>query len=358
VFLSSFQGFLMDRKPLYFRFAKKRLATAHLFCLATSLLLLGSLTIGCASVNAQPSTIPIQNPTQTPNEFENNTVYIGIWLVNIYSYNYLTGSYVLDFYLYFFWVDPNINGTDWYLMNGYTVNPATTVLVDQNLTGPVKYTIYRVTAQFSSTPDASNFPFDKIELGVSVELLTHGYATELKWLENQTGIDPIFQNPGWVTTDLQLTVSNHEYPLDVTLPQAEMTITQQRQQSTIIVQYLFPPLIFSIVSAFSFLFSLKDMSAVSLRIGLNSSMLVTTLLFNYAVNSNFPQSSSTIVLYTVFMTAVLTFMVLNLLVTVFGLVRWSRFKNAVEIQRINRLGFIATIGVPLLIFVVLILLRG
>ncbi len=289
-------------------------------------------------------------------EYENNKVYLGVWLNNIYNYQYIAGSYNLDMFLYFFWVDPNITTVDWYLMNGYPVNPATTVLISSDLTGEVKYEIYRITATCSVTPDATEFPFDSIKLAVAIELLTHGYDTELVWLENETGLDPAFANAGWVTTNLELTTSEHVYPLDAQLPRAEMVVTQRRQRLLADVQSLIPPAIFAIVSAFSFLFNLRDATAVGLRLGLNTSMLVTTLLFNFAVSATIPPAS-TISVYTLFMLAILIFMVMNLIVTITGFVEWFYYKNEVQTRKTNRWGFVLSTIVPILFFIVLYFLR-
>jgi hypothetical protein len=289
--------------------------------------------------------------------FESNNVYIGILVNNIYSYQYTAGTYTLDLFLYFFWTDPNISTVDWYLINGYPVNPATTVLVSSNLTGEVKYEIYRITAACSTTPDAKDFPFDSIKLTIAIELLTRGYNMELVWLENETGLDIGFINAGWVTTDLDLTTSIHNYPLNAALPRAEMTITQERQLIMSNIQGLIPPTIFAIVSAFSFLFALRDASSVGLRLGLNTSMLVTTLLFNFTVGSAIPPSSS-ITLYSLFIVSILLFIVLNLIVTVTGFVQWFYYKNEAQTKTTNRLGFILSILIPCVFFILLFFLRG
>ncbi len=314
-------------------------------------------------VNASPS-VPLVDEPDLPlaqreipeAEYENNTVYIGLWLNNIYSYQYLSGSYTLDIYLYFFWVDPNIETIDWYLMNGYPVNPATTVLVSSDLTGDVKYEIYRITGAFSSPPDASDFPFDTIELVVAVELLTHGYNIQLVWLENETGIDPGFENSRWVTTDIELSVATHSYPLDVELPRAEMVVTQQRQRAATSIQSFITPIIFSIVSGFSFLFNLKDAGSVGLRLGLNTSMLVTTLLFNFSISATIPPASS-LTIYSLFMLSTLVFMVMNLIVTIVGFVLWFFYKNEALTRRANRWGFILSLLVPVIFFVIFYLFR-
>jgi hypothetical protein len=302
--------------------------------------------------------VPNQPQTQI-NEvnFENNTVYMGIWLNNIYSYDYKAGSYTLDMYLYFFWVNPNITSIDWYLMNGYPVNPATTLLVSSNLTTEVKNEIYRITAACSNTPDASDFPFDSIKIVVAVELITQGQNLEIAWLENETGIDPGFMNAGWVTTNVKLTTSNHVYPLGVELPRAEMVITQQRQRPSTSLQNFVPPAVFAIVSVFSFLFSLKEASAVGLRLGLNTSMLVTTLLFNFTISTVIPPAS-TITIYSLVILSILIFIVMNLMVTIIGFVQWFYYKNERQTKRTNRWGFILSISVPIVFFVILYFLRN
>ncbi|MCW4025435.1 MAG: hypothetical protein NWF01_10450 [Candidatus Bathyarchaeota archaeon] len=301
-----------------------------------------------------------QQPDQTSiNEvdFENNTVYIGIWLNNIYRYEYTAGAYIIDFYLYFFWIDQNIETIEWYLLNGYPVNPATTVLVNSNLTGEVKYEIYRITAACSITPDAKDFPFDSIELAIVIEILTHGQNIDFVWLENETGVDPNFVNAGWVTTNIDLTTSNHVYPLDAELPRAEMVVSQQRQLVISSIQGLIPPLIFAVLSAFSFLFNLKDASSVGLRLGLNTSMLVTTLLFNFTIASSVPPSS-TITLYGLFIISVLIFTVMNLIVTIAGYVQWFYYKNEQQTKATNRWGFLFSLIVPVVFFLLLYFFRG
>jgi hypothetical protein len=297
-----------------------------------------------------------QQPQVTNVTFENDTVYLGVWLNNIYSYDYRTGAYTIDMYLYFFWVNPNLTTADWYLMNGYPVNPATTGLVSSNLTSEVKYEIYRITAACSVTPNANDYPFDKIKLVVAIELLTQGYNMQLSWLDNQTGIDPGFVNAGWRTTDLNLTTSIHVYPLDAELPRAELVVTQERQRMVTSIQTLIVPLIFAVVSAFSFLFPLKDASSVGLRLGLNTSMLVTTLLFNFAASALIPPSS-TVTIYALVVTSILIFMVMNLLVTIVGFVHWFYYKNEPRTKITNRWGLIFSVTVPIVFFIVLYFLR-
>ncbi len=323
----------------------------------------GLLVSPSAAEASDKSTVETANVTMqsedTPVQYENGTVYIGVWLIDVYNFQYQTGDYTFDFYLYFFWADPNPNITqiDWQLVNGYPVTPTSVVLIDRNLTGQVKHEIYRVTAHCNTPPDASDYPFDTIKLKLIIDLLTRGYYNNVAWLENQTGIAPEFKNAGWTTISLGLTVSQQDYPLGVEVPRAEMLITQQRQRPLSSFQSFIPPLIFGIVSTFSFLFSLREMAAVGLRIGLNTSMLVTTLLFAFTAGSAVPPSS-TMTIYSLFLLSVLIFMVINVNVTIVGIVAWGRYKNESLVKRINRWGFVLALSLPVILFVFVYFLRN
>ena len=88
---------------------------------------------------------------QVPNiQYENHTVYVSLWLINVYSFDYKTGSYTFDFYVFFFWSDPNIQTANWYLMNGYPSYPGAKLLVASNYTDQVKYEFYRVRADLNT----------------------------------------------------------------------------------------------------------------------------------------------------------------------------------------------------------------
>jgi hypothetical protein len=281
-----------------------------------------------------------------------DTVFIGVWLLNMFDFQYKSGSYTMDMYTYFFWSNPNITNIDWYFSNGYPINPTAVTLVANTTSGDFKVQIYRATARLNYSPDAANYPFDHINVTISIDLLTHGNNVAFQWLTNQTGVDPQFTNSGWKTDSIQLSTSLHPYPIGVQVPRAEMVINQERQRTATSFSPFFPPAIFSLVCAVSFLFSLKEMSSVGLRIGLNTSMLVTTLLFSFGASSDIPPSPY-IVLYTIYLLCVLIFMVCNLIVTIIGVVGWVKFKDEKRTSIANRLGFLISVIVPVTIFLLL-----
>lgn len=278
-----------------------------------------------------------------------NTVNIGVWLINMFGYKYTSGDYIADMYVYFYWTNPNITTIDWHFANGYPVTPTSVTLVGNITNGNLKGEVYRATANLNSPPDASDFPFDKINVTVAINLVTHGNNLTLTWMSNQTGIDSKFANPGWRTISVSLESSINDYPLGVVVPKATMVLTQERQRPTQSFSPFIPPMFFALVSAVSFLFSLKEMAAVGLRIGLNTSMLVTTLLFSFGIGNSIPPAS-TIVLYTIFLVSILLFMVSNLIVTIVGVVGWIKYKDERRTTLANKLGFLISIIVPLVVF--------
>ena len=308
------------------------------------------------------------NPAQTDNlesrllsqlqglDFGNHTIYVGVMVIHIYNYQYTTGTYTLDLYSYFFWTDPNIATANWYLTNGYPINSGSKILVTSNYSGAIKYEFYRTTAIFNTPPDAKDFPFDQITLNITFELINPGYYVNLAWLQNQTGVDSNFINPIWKTTNIALSSEAHPYTLGVVAPTAEMSITQERVKQSSAIASLFPPLVFCIVSAISFLFSLKDPPSVGLRLGLNSSMLITTILFELSISNSIPPSTSLSV-FGLFTISVIIFLALNLVVTIAGFAYFVKFKDVNKTMRINRWGCLFSIIIPILLFTVLYLLR-
>ena len=309
------------------------------------------------NIYAAAQTAPELSQSQFPSlPNENHTVYIALWLINIYSFSYQTGSYTFDFYVVFFWTDPNVSTADWYLMNGYPTFPGAKMLVASDYNSTVKYEAYRVRANLNTPIEGKNYPFDKIKLDIAVELLTVGYNLSLVWIPVDTGISSGFENVGWTRPTFELTNSTSQYPLGVVSPRADMYIEEERNTYGAFVETIVPPLIFCIVSAVSFLFRMHENNAFSLRVGITTSMLITAVLFNIAQQNNLPPLTS-LTFYDVYIDAVISFLAISLIVNILGYVEWMRNADKKRVNELNRWGFIAAAVIPILIFVALFLLR-
>ncbi len=342
----------------YFR-SRKILFACAIFVIFSSLLSANFFpSISSAQSATNPITSsPLQPQTIIPNvESPSNKIYVGIWINNIFDFRYSTGDSTLDLYLYFFWTNSNLTTIDWHFVNGYAVNPNSITLISDNSTSGVRYQIYRATAHFSTEPDARDYPFDHINITVIFDVNPHGNAVGLQWLNNQTGVDPNFENSGWQTTSIELLSSSYFYPLEITVPRAEMVITQARHDIMDSLQPFMAPIVFAFVCACSFFFNLKDKESVATRLGLITSMLVTLLLFDFTQENEIP-FSPTVDLYSVFIVTVLLFMTINLLVTIFGAYKWVKRGDEKMVSRINRWGLLTSIVVPIFVFFVVFGLR-
>lgn len=348
--------FLLARVFMFYVREKSRRKSKTL---TVALILLISVCC-CGFLSFLPSHAQTTSPSQAqpvPNlPYADNKVFVGIWVLNIFDYEYTTNDYTLDMFIYFFWTNQNLTSIDWLFVNGYPITPSSVTLLSSNNASAVRYQIYRATAHLNSPPDASNYPFDKINLTISIVMLPHGNNVGFYWINNSTGVDPTFLNPGWKTDSIVLSTTQHSYPLGVVAPNAEMAIIQERQKVGSSIAPFVPPLIFSLVCAIAFMFGLSSGRAVVVRLSLITSMLVTTLLFDFSIVGSIPPSS-TIVLYTIFLLAVLIFMVSSLIVTITGSVDWAKRKDEKRIKRFNQLGLLISISVSVLFFVVLLLAR-
>ena len=246
--------------------------------------------------------------TEVPNiQYQNRTVYIALWLINIYSFDFKSGSYTFDFYVRFFWIDPHVHKADWYLMNGYPAYPGAKLLVSSSYNTSVKWELYRVRASLNNPPEAKDFPFDQVKLPISIELLTDASQISMTWLQNATGISSSFQNVGWTTPMFALTTSTADSSVGVNSPRADMIVIQNRNLYGAIVQTIFPGLIFCIIALVCFLFPMHEGTAFSLRVGINTSMLITAVLYNIAVQNNIPPLTR-VTFYDVFIDSVISFL--------------------------------------------------
>lgn len=303
---------------------------------------------------AGPDAIPLDPSRDIV--MQNNTVSVGIHLIDMYNFEYQTGRYTYDMYVFFFWTDPDIPTADWYLRNGYPTYPGAKLLVDQNKNGSIRWELYRVRATLTAPIEPTDYPFDRVTLPVSLELLTHNYNTTLVWMARDTGIDPGFTNVGWSRPEYTLNTSVSRYPLGMSSPRADMIIVMDRNPFGAFMKTIFPPLIFCFVAAVCFLFRMNEASAFTLRVGITTSMLVSAVLFNFAEQSAIPPISQ-LTLFHVIMVSTISFLALGLIVTVLGYAEWMRTGDPEHVGRLNRAGFVVSIALPLLFFALLFIIK-
>jgi len=134
-----------------------------------------------------------------------------------------------------------------------------------------------------------------------------------------------------------------------------MDVLMERNFYGAFLKSVFPLLIFCFVAGVGFLFKMKDDSAFALRIGIGTSMLISTVLFNISEQNDIPPVTR-FTFYNAIIAAVVAFLALFLIVTILGYVEWKRSNDEKKVERINRIGFIVTLVVPIVILTLLLLL--
>jgi hypothetical protein len=287
---------------------------------------------------------------------ENNTVNVGIHLINIYNFDYQTGQYTYDMYVFFFWTDPDISTIDWYLMNGYPTYPGAKLLVQQSKNSTIKSELYRVRASLATSLEPTNYPFDQVTLPVSIEVLTHNHTTTLVWMAPETGINTGFANVGWSRPVYQLNTSVSHYPRGLDSPRADMVIVMDRNLFGAFMKSILPPLVFCFVAGICFLIRMHDSSAFTLRIGISTSMPLAAILFSVAEQGSIPPVSE-LTLFHIFIVATICFIALGLVVTALCYEEWNRIGSHQHVDRLNRIGFLISALVPLALFGLMVRMR-
>lgn len=306
-----------------------------------------SVTPGVAQSGTGPSS-SVNLPDIEP---EAGKIHIAVWIIDIYAFDFETGSYTFDMFISFFWNDPNISAINWHMMNGAPNYSNAFYLVSNDTANDgTRYEFYRATADLGTPLNAEDYPFDVIELPIDIEILGQGTDISLSWLESECGIGSGYDNQGWEDPTFELRILDQNYPYNIIVERAEMVVIQMRQRQSSRATVI-PPIIFCVVSAFAFLLRL-DSSGVGMRFGLNTSMLITTVLFNISEESNLPPSSS-ITLWEVFIVSVLVFISLNTLTTVVGYLEFSHGNSQERLRKINRWGFLVSLIIPIVLFILL-----
>jgi hypothetical protein len=314
-------------------------------CIVLLLLVLAVPFVSTTALGEKAADTPA--PSALP---QYGNVTISLYVINVYGFDYKSGSYTFDFYLELQWNDTRIEFVDWYLMNGMPSYPGAKSLVYIDNTSGQRSELWRVRADLSVPMMANEYPFDSVDLPISVELLTPYFNTSLVWNAAQSGVDPGFKIVGWDIASVRYATGFHVYTLKYDEPQAVMTVTITRSPAVALISTILPPMIFCIVSACSFFLRLDDNSSFGLRIGMNTSMIITSVLFNMSEIGQIPPVTD-FSFYSLFFLAVLCFLAGNLIVTMVEYVYWKRGTSSARLRSINFWGALACLILPAILMV-------
>jgi hypothetical protein len=229
-----------------------------------------------------------------------NEITVGVYVNDIQQLDLQTHSYVMDFYVWFRWKNPDINPqATLEFMNPYQLwGHINTPLYEapQDLPDGSKYTALRYQGQFNSKLPLEKYPFDNQNLVIEFEDNSSGSAG-LKFVPdtNAITINPELTLPGYLIDKPKLTITDKPYPTnfgDTRLTQLEpysrvtITVPVHRPWFTYAIKVILP--IFLVAACAALVFFIHP-SFVEGRIGMGITALLTLVALQLTSNSQLPE---------------------------------------------------------------------
>lgn len=198
----------------------------------------------------------------------------GIWLVNVDRFDTSTGSYNVDFYIWFRWdasgeSDKPIN---FEFTNGRTAS----IDIIRQSDG---YYEARVRGTFIKKLDFTNYPFDEHTLTIEVEDKVKSIDDLIFVVDDKaSGVDEGLSIPGWYMKSWSIGVGEHRYP-DATYSRLIFSFTLARYTLSTVLKSVLPITVISTIASLTFFIAPKNFAQ---RIGIG----VTTLLAGVAAHLN------------------------------------------------------------------------
>ena len=225
---------------------------------------------------------------------------VGVYVNDIQQLDLQTHSYVMDFYVWFRWKNPDINPqASLEFMNPYQLwGHISTPLYEapQDLPDGWKYTAIRYQGQFNSKLPLEKYPFDNQSLVVEFEDNSSGSAG-LKFVPdaNPVTINPDLTLPGYLLGTPTLSIVDKPYPTnfgDTRLTNLEpyshvtVTVPVHRPWFTYTIKVILP--IFLVAACAALVFFIHP-SFVEGRIGMGITALLTLVALQLTSNSQLPE---------------------------------------------------------------------
>ncbi len=262
-----------------------------------------ALCLASLAVFAQEQTPPAapEAPAAAPTPPSGPTeVTVGVYINDIQQLDLQSHSYVMDFYVWFRWKNPDINPqASLEFMNPFQLwgHVATPLYENpQDLPDGSKYTAVRYQGQFNSKLPLEKYPFDRQNLIVEFEDNSSGNTTQ-KFVPDKEAItiNPEMTLPGYIIGKPQILIDDKPYPTnfgDTRLtgfePYSRVTVTVpvHRPWLTYAIKIILP--IFLVAACAALLFFIHP-SFVEGRIGMGITALLTLVALQLTSNSQLPE---------------------------------------------------------------------
>jgi hypothetical protein len=259
------------------------------------------------------------------------TVKVGVYVLNIGKFDLATGTYTVDFYMDMTSVPPeqNMGEMKFEFMNGRASS------VDKIIDKPGEK-FYRIQANLATNVDLHRFPWDEHDLPITLEPATRG-KKELIFVvdEKQSGLDPSVTFVGWDLRGTKAEVRDHEYAVyGETYSQFVYKIKIARIVFASSMKTFIPVGFFLFISLVSLLVALEKLDQ---RVGLNTAMLIASVMFHMSIGAQLPPAGYLTVADKVLI-ATYSVIAMNLLMTVQTL-RLFQLKQEEAARKLRTLAF-------------------
>lgn len=276
------------------------------------LMLLLALTMFGTGIVAHSS------PTPRPAE-----VKAGVYLVNVHKFELSTGSYDIDFYLWFIWSgNRTIN---YEFMNGR----ASSIDLIEKREG---FLDVRVRGTFLKNLNFRSYPFDRHRLTIEIEDKSLP-IDDLIFIpdEEESGIDPEINIAGWSIEDWKVEVDKHDYPGNLTYSRLVFSFTIGRSTLSSFLKSVVPISIITCIAMLAFFISPSNYGQ---RISLGVTTLMAAVANHLALTSQIPPIGYLTLADKIMITAYGMFLYsLMVSVTVMRLVDKKKIESALRLNK-------------------------
>lgn len=204
-------------------------------------------------------------------------VVAGVYLVNVQSYELSSGSYDVDFYMWFSWSGNKT--VNYEFMNG----KASSIDIIENRDG---FLDIRVRGTFLKTPNFKDFPFDNHRLTVEIEDKS-STLEDLRFIpdKEESGIDQEINIAGWSIQGWTVESVEHTYPGNLAFSRLVFSFVIGRSTLSSVLKSIVPIAIITCIAMLAFFVAPSDYGQ---RISLGVTTLLAAVADHLALTSQIP----------------------------------------------------------------------
>ena len=279
-----------------------------------------------------------------PSAPANETVKIGVYMVDFNRVDVGAGTVSADFYLTLA-SDTPVSIDDIELMNGVISSVSTT------RDTPTEKE-YRIIAVLTTEPDLTRYPFDRHILSVKIEPKFENESRMILAIDPEnTGLDPEADLPGWSINGTDAYVTHRAYLSGETpYSRAVFDYGIARDATSTVLKFFLPILLIVIVSLSSLLMK------TAARLGLNASMFLAAVLIHWRIADDIP-----LVAYATFLDIFMIITYATLVMVLISGILILKYTDTGETEKVREINFWSiriipaiTITLYLIVFVFLL----